>query len=196
MLCVYQGVEGLVPLDGRQFCEAGFLTDERLEELFGLHHRRLFRLALRICQDREEARDLVQETFVRAARHVRSLPDGDRAEGWLVRSLVNLCRDRGRRIAVRDRHVRSGSAESSIDPEGSTLARLTLRAALRTLSPIRRSLVALVELEGRTAREAAALLGIQPATVRWHLFRARRQLIRSIEPPPEKTVEDSSKETG
>lgn len=193
MSCVYQGVEGLLPLDGRQLCDVGSLTEERLEGLFDLHHRRLFRLALRICRDREEARDLVQETFVRAARHVRSLPEEDRgSEGWLVRTLVNLCRDRGRRLAVRRRDDRSASTASWTNSEGSTLARLTVRAALRTLSPIRRALVALVELEGHTAREAAALLGIQPATVRWHLFRARKQLSRSIEQTPGGAGEDAS----
>ncbi|HEY3567231.1 MAG TPA: RNA polymerase sigma factor, partial [Thermoanaerobaculia bacterium] len=77
-------------------------TTERLAGLFDTHHQRLFRLALRLSADREEARDLVQEAFLRAARKPGTVPDGAE-EAWLVRTLVNLCRDRYRRLGVRAR---------------------------------------------------------------------------------------------
>ncbi len=70
------------------------LRPERLGELFDAHQARLYRLARRLSGDPEEARDLVQETFLRAARR-RSLPARETGrEAWLVRVLVNLCRDR------------------------------------------------------------------------------------------------------
>jgi len=70
------------------------VESERLGELFDAHHQRLYRLARRISRDPEEARDLVQETFLRAARHERPLARGTLdEEAWLVRTLVNLCRD-------------------------------------------------------------------------------------------------------
>ncbi|HEX2163294.1 MAG TPA: sigma factor, partial [Thermoanaerobaculia bacterium] len=82
--------------------EAGSAAGERLAALFERHHLRLWRLARRMAADADEAGDLVQETFLRAARHAARLPAGDGpAEGWLVRTLVNLCRDRGRRLGVR-----------------------------------------------------------------------------------------------
>lgn len=166
-------------------------AEERLEELFEAHHGRLFRLALRICRDREDARDLVQETFVRAARHVGSLPAGERAEGWLVRTLVNLCRDRGRRRAVRERDVAYQLTRTYSNPEAVAHARLTVRAALQGLSPVRRTVIALVEIEGLTSREAGSLLGMQSATVRWHLSRARKQLARWIETRGEGTGKEA-----
>jgi RNA polymerase sigma-70 factor (ECF subfamily) len=160
-------------------------TTERLAGLFDSHHRRLFRLALRLASDREEARDLVQETFLRAARSPRSLPAGDSSgEAWLVRTLVNLCRDRYRRIAVRERgREETGPGECGGDAEAAAVARATVRQALARLSPRRRAVIVLCELEGRPARDAARLLGVSEVTVRWHLVAARKDLSRVLLAP-------------
>jgi RNA polymerase sigma-70 factor (ECF subfamily) len=156
---------------------------ERLSRLFDGHHRRLFLLAVRLAADREEARDLVQETFLRAARSPRSVPDGDSAgEAWLVRTLVNLCRDRWRRLEVRGRGraVLAEGEEPAGDPEAAAVARATVRAALSVLPPRRRAVIVLCELEGRAVREVARLLGVTAVTVRWHLSAARRELARVL----------------
>src|SRR5688572_4180066 len=76
----------------------------RLGELFDLHHQRLYRLARRLTADGDAARDVVQETFLRAARAPHRVPDGRQdEEAWLVRVLVNVCRDRWRHESVRGR---------------------------------------------------------------------------------------------
>ncbi|HEV8583038.1 MAG TPA: RNA polymerase sigma factor [Thermoanaerobaculia bacterium] len=155
------------------------LTDtERLARLFDAHHDRLFRLARRLSADREEARDLVQETFLRAARRPSSVPDGEQSgEAWLVRVLVNLCRDRHRRTGVRTRvHDSLRRQQGSTHPEDAAVARATVQAALARLSPRRRAAIVLHEIEGLPAREVARLLGIAEVTVRWHLLAARREL--------------------
>src|SRR5919106_4749921 len=75
---------------------------DRLAALFDAHHRRLFSLACRMCRTREDARDCVQETFLRAARRPDLVPSGASSEeAWLVRVLINICRDAWRREAVR-----------------------------------------------------------------------------------------------
>lgn len=155
---------------------------ERLGTLFDTHHRRLHRLGLRLLGDAEEARDLVQETFLRAARTMASVPaEEPAAEAWLVRVAVNLCRDRYRRRAVRRAHVAAMPREAAAgDEEGARLARWTVRVALLALSPRRRAMVVLHDLEGHSAVEIAALLGTRPATVRWHLALARRELMRTL----------------
>jgi RNA polymerase sigma-70 factor, ECF subfamily len=77
---------------------------ERLGKLFDAHHERLYRLARRMSRDAEEARDIVQETFLRAACAPGSIPAGaPNEEAWLVRVLINLCRDRWRQTATRRR---------------------------------------------------------------------------------------------
>jgi RNA polymerase sigma-70 factor (ECF subfamily) len=158
--------------------------EDRLARLFDVHQRRLFLLALRMAPDREEARDLVQETFLRAARQTETLPAGNGpGEAWLVRTLVNLCKDRYRRLAVRARTAGSlGDAgePGTAHPEAAEVARATVKAALARLSPRRRAVIALHELEGAPVRDVARLLGVTEVTVRWHLLAARRELARLL----------------
>ncbi|HEX9945317.1 MAG TPA: sigma-70 family RNA polymerase sigma factor [Thermoanaerobaculia bacterium] len=152
---------------------------ERLARLFDAHQERLFRLARRLAADREEARDLVQEAFLRAARRPASIPEGDQpGEAWLVRTLVNLCRDRHRRVSVRSRaHASLKRAEGDRGKlEDAVVARATVQAALGRLSPRRRAAIVLHEIEGVPVREVARLLGVAEVTVRWHLLAARREL--------------------
>jgi RNA polymerase sigma-70 factor (ECF subfamily) len=153
-------------------------STDRLARLFDAHHDRLFRLARRLSSDREEARDLVQETFLRAARRPAAVPEGSRPEeAWLVRTLVNLCRDRHRRLAVRSRERERLVQEAGTPhPEAAAVARTAVRAALGRLSPRRRAVIVLHELEGTPVREIARLLAVSEVTVRWHLLAARREL--------------------
>lgn len=161
---------------------------ERLAALFDAHQARLYRLARRMLADGEEARDLVQEAFVRAARRPGSVPAGDGdAAAWLTRVLVNLCRDRRRRLAVRRREApevehRLGPSDAGAEPsvEGRLAARSAVQAALARLSPRRRAVVVLHELEERSVAEVAELLGLARVTVRWHLAAARRDLAAAL----------------
>jgi RNA polymerase sigma-70 factor (ECF subfamily) len=147
---------------------------DRLGRLFDAHHRRLFGLACRMTGDREDARDLVQETFVRAAG-ARSLPEeGTGAEAWLVQVLVRLCRDRRRRQQVRERYAaaeRAAEVESSANPPD-----LDLWRAVASLPVRQRAVIVLYEVEGHAVASVAVLLGVSPITVRWHLQAARRRL--------------------
>jgi len=156
---------------------------DRLAELFDSHQNRLFHLALRLCSDREEARDLVQEAFLRAARQPGSVPEGEpNGEAWLVRTLVNLCRDRYRRLAVRSKARGQLLREAeSAHPEEAHVARATVKAALARLAPRRRAVIVLHELEGRPVRDVARLLGVTEVTVRWHLLAARRELAKVLQ---------------
>ncbi|MDX1642741.1 MAG: RNA polymerase sigma factor [Thermoanaerobaculia bacterium] len=157
---------------------------ERVGRLFDRQHRRIYRLARRMTRDPEAARDLLQETFLRAAARAKSLPAEEAAaEAWLVRTTVNLCRDRGRRLTVRkrDRHKIDRPTRSRDDPEAATVARASVETALARLAPKRRAVIVLVELEELSTREVAGLLGIAEATVRWHLSKGRKELRTVLE---------------
>jgi RNA polymerase sigma-70 factor (ECF subfamily) len=158
------------------------MPSERLAALFDAHHQRLYRLARRMSRDPEEARDLVQEVFLRAARRPAGLPaDDPGGEAWLVRVLVNLCRDRARRLAVRARALPALAAPASTaGPESAAVARATVAAALARLTPRRRAVVVLHELEGLPVERIAKLLGVARVTVRWHLAAARAQLAAGL----------------
>ena len=157
---------------------------ERLSALVDLHYERLYRLARRLVPGGDEARDLVQDTFLKAARSVALVPlDAGAAEAWLVRVLFNMRRDAWRRAEVRSRYdeaVRRSPPVAGAQ-EAALVARATVWRALDTLAPRRRAIVVMHELEGLPIASIAALLGITAITVRWHLSVGRRELARCLE---------------
>src|SRR4026207_244234 len=79
-------------------------VDDRIAELFDDHHGRLFRLARRLTSNRDDALDLVQETFLRVSRRPSAIPIGSAdEEAWLVRILINLLAEIGRPRMARGR---------------------------------------------------------------------------------------------
>ena len=156
---------------------------ERLAVMFDAHQARLYRLARRLSRDPDEARDLVQETFLRAAG-ARRLPETEREqEAWLVRVLVNLCRDRWRQMNVRRRlmpTVESSTPVSGANQESALLAKSVVWRALESLPPRRRAVIVMHELEDVPVAEIARLLGVAAVTVRWHLSTGRRELARIL----------------
>jgi len=156
---------------------------DRLSVLFDTHADRLYRLARRLVPTADDALDLVQETFVKAAQSPGSIPSGlADEEAWLVRVLINIRRDQWRKAEVRKRHephvIRTPFEHD--DPERALVARADVWNALDHLSPRRRAIVAMAELEGLSIASVAALLGISRITVRWHLGRARRELAKTL----------------
>jgi RNA polymerase sigma-70 factor (ECF subfamily) len=156
----------------------------RLGGLFDAHHQRLYRLARRLAATSEDARDLVQETFLRAARSPGSIPDElSGQEAWLVRVLVNISRDRWRRTAVHRQGVLTGRIAPEPDisnPEPALVARSLVQHALALLAPRRRAILVMYELEGTSIPAIARLLGVAPVTVRWHLSMGRREMARAL----------------
>jgi RNA polymerase sigma factor (sigma-70 family) len=154
----------------------------RLAALFDAHQARLFRLARRLAGSSEDARDLVQETFLRAARAPHAVPSGaPHEEAWLVRVPINICRDRWRQVAVRRFHQPTlASPGTAVNPESSLIARSLIWQALGQLPPRRRAILILYELEGSGIPAIARLLGVTAVTVRWHLSVGRRELARVL----------------
>jgi RNA polymerase sigma-70 factor, ECF subfamily len=160
--------------------EPGDTDADALLRLFDDHHPRLFRLARRLSSTHDEARDLVQETFVRVLQSPTAVPqDAHGCESWLITAMVNLARDRGRRQAVRLRAAsatRDALAADCANPERGYLARIAVQEALGRLDSRRRAVVVLHYLEGEPVARVGELLRISAITVRWHLARARRDL--------------------
>jgi RNA polymerase sigma-70 factor, ECF subfamily len=155
----------------------------RVAALFDAHHERLFRLARRLVRPPDDPADLVQETFLRAARAPERVPAGASSEeAWLVRVLINLCKDSWRHRAVRSRAVteRRLNPHDAADPEAGILAHTMVWQALDALPPRRRAILVLYELEGSTISAISRLVGVAPVTVRWHLMMARREMARAL----------------
>jgi RNA polymerase sigma-70 factor (ECF subfamily) len=102
-------------------------------------------------------------------------------EAWLVRVLINICKDGWRKQAVRNRLA--AAPAPPVDRHGAEselVARSTIWRALESLPPRRRAILILYEIEGAAIPAIAGVLGIRAVTVRWHLSVGRRELARII----------------
>lgn len=158
---------------------------ERLAMLFDVHYDRLYRLARRLTAGADDALDLVQETFLRAARKPQAIPDGyANEEAWLVRVLINIRRDQWRKASTRSR-FEAASGENplrptNVDLEAAVIARAIVWRGLDILSPRRCAILVMHELEEMTVPAIASLLGISQITVRWHLSKGKRDLSTAL----------------
>jgi RNA polymerase sigma-70 factor (ECF subfamily) len=169
------------------------MSADRLSALFDAHYDRLYCLARRLAPDADAARDLVQETFLKVAASPTSVPAGlTDEEAWLVRVLINIRRDQWRKSAVRKRYEGDLRRSTTVrnDPEGALVARATVWRALDTLTPRRRAVVVMREIDGLSFPAIASLLGISAITVRWHLSMGRRDLARILRPHMGATNDD------
>lgn len=74
------------------------VTDDRLGELYRVYGADAFRLAFVMTGNREAAEDISQDAFVRVGRKIFGLRDPDHERAYLFRTVINLCRSRGRKL--------------------------------------------------------------------------------------------------
>ena len=156
---------------------------------------RAYRLALRVLRDEDQARDVVQDAFLKVYGSL------DRFEGrsgfytWLYRIVMNVCLDRKRRDRS-DREVEwdeETAGGSLADPTGADLAqsgpeaeverselRTFVTRAIETLPEDARRAIQLREIDGLSYKEIAEALGIPKGTVMSRLYYARRRLQEAL----------------
>jgi RNA polymerase sigma-70 factor (ECF subfamily) len=151
-----------------------------LRALYDAHALALLGYAVRLCDgDRARAEDLVQETLVRAWRHLDVLdPSAAPVRPWLFTVVQHLAVDAYR--ARRARPPEVGEAAFAVVPamdelEG-TLDRIVVVDALSALSPEHRAVIVETYYRGRTVADAARVLGIPPGTVKSRCHYALRAL--------------------
>ena len=168
------------------------LIAERSGEVYGLLYR--------LTENSEEARDLTQETFLRAFQSIGQFRGESDLRTWIYRIAINQARNRWRwwRRRRRDATVSLDSenahgnqplieslrSESEKSPEQETLAHereKALRKALQSLSLSYRETVILRDIEGFTYEEIAETLGINVGTVKSRLARGRQELRQRLE---------------
>ena len=147
--------------------------------------RPLIAMAWRYVGDRETARDLTQETWLRVHRSVRQWDPDRPVRPWIFGILRNLCLDHLRRPSPElvDEGVLHDVPGAGIDPLAETANREfgdRLRAALGELSSIQRQVFTMVDLEELAPSDVAATIGMKPVTVRTTLHFARRKLARLL----------------
>lgn len=169
-------------------------------EIVRRHRDRLWAVAIRTTGDREEAADAVQDALIAAFRRAESFRGDAQVTTWLHRIVVNACLDRMRRRRSRpaeplpedgDR-VPALAAGTDVDQAEVSERRADVMAALATLSEEQRSALVLVDMEGYSVDEAAAILDCAPGTVKSRCSRGRARLVplltqyrRNREPQPD-----------
>ena len=138
----------------------------------------LFRVALRVCRDREKAEDLIQETYLQAWRSFHRFEIGTNLRAWLYKILFNVYYDGIRRAKLELAPIEETIAETiAYDPP--TPQRLTEEEVLAALERIPRDFqlpVVLADVEDLSYREIANTLRIPLGTVMSRLHRGRKLL--------------------
>ena len=155
----------------------------------------VYRVARRLVGSREEAEDLMQETYARAFRSWRSYTPGTNLRAWLLRILTNLNIDRGRRrqrapemqpLEEGDYFLYNKLEDSSRDRRSDqdlVVDRLSQDDVVSALSAVPhdfRDVVVLVDIGDFTYQDAAQILDIPIGTVMSRLHRGRRILKTSL----------------
>ena len=149
---------------------------------------RALRLAMSILGSEADARDVVQDAFIRAWRDLPRLRDLDRFDAWLARIVVNGCRDRWRshrRVTLRE--IPAGELDPDREPSptapiGDDVASADMiRRAFARLDVDQRTLLVLHYVEDLPVTDIAASLGVPVGTAKWRLHRARGALGRALE---------------
>jgi RNA polymerase sigma-70 factor, ECF subfamily len=168
------------------------LVKERSGEIYGLLYR--------LTENAEEARDLTQETFLRAFQSIGQFRGESDLRTWIYRIAINQARNRWRWWRRRHRDatvsidatesagnaaiVASLSSDRSSDPEHGAIAHereRALRKALSGLKRVYREAVVLRDIEGFAYEEIATALDISVGTVKSRLARGRQELRRKLE---------------
>ena len=153
-------------------------------EGLGDHVGRLYRAAYGLCGSREQAEDLVQDTFERVLRRPRFLRR-EQDLAYLLRVLRNTWISSGR--ARRAAQVPLEDDDIGSDPAADPVVAQVVDAgavfeALRTLTPPLREAIVAVDVVGLSYREAARALGTKQGTIMSRLHRARGQIAEHVEP--------------
>jgi RNA polymerase sigma-70 factor (ECF subfamily) len=153
----------------------------------------MYRVARRLVGSKEEAEDLVQDTYARAFRSWRSFRPGTNLRAWLFRILTNLNIDRGRReqrtpdtqpieesdYYLYNRLEENGAAED-VDEVVERLSQDSIVQALSAVPHNFRDVIVLVDIGDFSYQDAAQILDVPVGTVMSRLHRGRRLLKQEL----------------
>lgn len=170
---------------------AGFVMDEdAFREFYDRTARGLWAYLARVAGDRQLADDLLQETFYRFLRASAHHETEAHRRNSLYRIATNLARDARRRQLIRgigtvtgDEIERVPSGDNAVAPE----RKADFERAMSRLNPRERAMLWLAYAEGASHRDIADALGVQTASLKAMLFRARRKVAALLGQAPEGT---------
>lgn len=167
------------------------------DEVYREHADRIYRFAQRICGGDEDARDLVQETFLNAYRGLAQFRGDAQLSTWLYRIAIRACMAMRRRrkgeperelsldefIPTEDGELRLQIPASGLTPEealANKQLRRALNTAVRALPRKYRIVLVLRDMEGLSAKEVGEIMGLNERAVKSRLHRARLFVRREL----------------
>ena len=151
--------------------------------LVARHQDRLWAVALGVMRNPDDAADALQEAYISAFRRAGTFRGDARVTTWLHRVVVNACLDRLRSLKVRSTETLPDDLDRSpelaaepADPVEAEQDRAQIVAALGRLNADQRAALVLVDMQGYSVDEAAAILGCAPGTVKSRCARGRARL--------------------
>lgn len=131
----------------------------------------LYRMAVFMLSNTQDAEDAVQETYVRYLLKKPKLRDEEHAKAWLMRVCINICKNQ---IRYRKRHPQHPIIET--DMTEFDLGEQEILREISLLPAKYKSVIILHSIEGYSVKEIAGILKISDAAVKKRLQRAREQL--------------------
>ena len=161
---------------------------EFFDELVHRHIGRVRAVIYPMVMNSDDADDLTQEVFIRAARYIDGFKWDARFSTWLYRIAINATRtflkQKARRsvdfvenLPERADESVSGPDKASIEGERDA----AIGCAMAGLSPEQREAISLVAIQGMSVKEASTAVGCLAATMHWRLHMARKRLSRELQ---------------
>jgi len=185
------GDRRLEPPDGELVAQAQAGDREAVQTLLERYERRLMAVIVGMVRNPEDAKEILQETFVRAFRSLEGFKGESSFYTWIYRIAMNLAIDHQRRggkrplvefdeaIGVKEDAVGEGSANLGIDPFKSMRSRelgKKIFEAIESLTPDHRAVILLREIDGLSYEEISDVLDCSLGTVMSRLHYARKKL--------------------
>lgn len=145
------------------------------DEVVRLYENTLYRTALSVTKNREDALDMVQETFIRWMTSRPSFESDEHEKAWLLRVVINLSRN-----LVSSAAHRTSEELLDIYPAKEEEEKWLLEEVMK-LPEKYREVIHLYYYEGYSTAEIAKILDTRESTVRSQMLRARRQLKKALE---------------
>lgn len=153
---------------------------DRLGEIYRAHASDGLRLAYVLTGQREAAEDITQEAFVRIGRKLVGLRDLDHARAYLFRTIINLCRGRGRRLVI-ERSALARLRAPEVDHLPDVAERDAIWSALLALPPRQRAALFLRYYLDQSETQAAEALDCSSSALKSLVFRALNSLRTSLQ---------------
>jgi RNA polymerase sigma-70 factor, ECF subfamily len=160
------------------------------------HQRRAFAIAMGLVRDENDARELVQEAFLRVYRGLGAFQGGSSFFTWLYRIVTNLAIDLMRKPGRKDAELQESQSSTEDESDFPLVSRIDgadpldvlrrqeiaarIKAALDALPPYHRGVILMREVEGMSYEEMAQAMGVSKGTIMSRLFHARQKLQRAL----------------